>query len=93
MIVGTTAYMSPEQAKGLPIDVRSDVFSFGSVFYEMLTGKKAFESPSTAGLLSAVIRDDPKPVSELRRDVPLEINRIVKHCLKKDPEARYASAG
>jgi serine/threonine protein kinase/cephalosporin-C deacetylase-like acetyl esterase len=92
MIVGTTAYMSPEQAKGLPIDARSDVFSFGSVFYEMLTGKKAFESQSTAGLLSAVIRDDPKPVSELRRDIPMEIGRIVKGCLKKDPEARYASA-
>jgi len=83
MIVGTTAYMSPEQAKGQRIDARSDVFSFGSVFYEMLTGKKAFESQSTAGLLSAVIRDDPKPVSELRRDIPPEVRRILKRCLKK----------
>jgi formylglycine-generating enzyme required for sulfatase activity/dienelactone hydrolase len=92
MIVGTTAYMSPEQATGQRIDARSDVFSFGSVFYEMLTGKKAFEGQSTAALLSAVIRDDPKPVSELKRDIPPEVRRIVMRCLKKDPEARYASA-
>jgi len=92
MIVGTVAYMSPEQAQGQRIDARSDVFSFGSVFYEMLTGKKAFEGNSTAALLSAVIRDDPKPVSELRRDIPPEVRRIVVRCLKKDPEARYLSA-
>jgi len=93
MIVGTTAYMSPEQAEGKAIDARSDVFSFGSVFYEMLTGKKAFAGQSTAALLSAVIRDDPKSVSEFRRDIPPEMRRIVMRCLKKEPEARYASGG
>jgi hypothetical protein len=91
MIVGTLAYMSPEQAEGKPIDARSDVFSFGAVFYEMLTGKKAFEADSSAALLAAVMRDDPKPVSELRRDVPAELRGIVARCLKKNPADRYAS--
>ncbi len=91
MIVGTVAYMSPEQAEGKPIDARSDVFSFGSVLYEMLTGRRAFEGQSGAALLSAVMRDDPKPLSEVNRDVPPEVRRIVTHCLKKDPAARYAS--
>ncbi|HSS96182.1 MAG TPA: protein kinase [Terriglobales bacterium] len=92
MIVGTLAYMSPEQAEALPIDARSDVFSFGSVLYEMLTGRKAFEGQSNAALLSAVMRDDPKPLSEVRRDVPSEVRRIVSRCLKKNREARYPSA-
>jgi eukaryotic-like serine/threonine-protein kinase len=91
MIVGTLAYMSPEQAGGKPIDARSDIFSFGAVFYEMLTGKKAFDADSSAALLAAVMRDDPKPVSELRRDVPPEIRTIVTRCLKKNPTDRYAS--
>src|SRR5882757_4816951 len=65
MIVGTVAYMSPEQAEGKPIDARSDVFSFGSVLYEMLTARRAFDGQSSAALLSAVMRDDPKPLSEI----------------------------
>jgi len=92
MIVGTAAYMSPEQAQGKLVDARSDVFSFGSIFYEMLTGQRAFAGESTASLLAALIRDDPKPVSGLRRDVPSELRRIVGRCLKKDPAERYASA-
>ncbi|MCU1305791.1 MAG: serine/threonine protein kinase [Acidobacteriaceae bacterium] len=91
MIVGTLAYMSPEQAEGKIIDARSDVFSFGSVFYEMLSGSKAFEGKSSAALLAAVMRDDPKPLNELKRDVPPEVRHIVSRCLKKDPAARYAS--
>jgi len=91
MIVGTTAYMSPEQAEGKAIDARSDVFSFGSVLYEMLTGARAFQGQSTAALLSAITRDDPKPLSEVKRDVPPEVRRIVSHCLTKDPLSRYAS--
>jgi serine/threonine protein kinase len=93
LILGTLAYMSPEQAEGKCLDARSDIFSFGAVYYEMLTGRKAFEGPSTAALLTAVMRDDPKPVSEFRRDIPSEIRRIVARCLKKDPQARYASGG
>ena len=70
MIVGTVAYMSPEQAEGKPIDARSDIFSFGSVLYEMLTGRRAFEGQSSAALLSAVMRDDPKPLNELKSRHP-----------------------
>ena len=92
MIVGTAAYMSPEQAEGKPTDARSDVFSFGSVLYEMLTGKRAFEGYSSAELLAAVVRDDPAPLSAIRRDIPSEIRSIVARCLKKDPAARYPSA-
>jgi len=91
MIVGTLAYMSPEQAEGKSIGARSDIFSFGAVLYEMLAGKKAFDGQSSAALLAAVMRDDPKPLNELRRDVPPEVGRIVNRCLKKDPAARYAS--
>jgi len=91
MIVGTVAYMSPEQAEGKSVDARSDVFSFGSVFYEMLAGRKAFEGPSAVALLAAVVRDDPKRLSEARRDLPPEVRRIVTRCLKKNREERYAS--
>jgi eukaryotic-like serine/threonine-protein kinase len=91
MIVGTGAFMSPEQAEGKSIDARSDVFSFGSVLYEMLTARRAFEGQSGAALLAAVMRDDPKRLSEVKRDVPPEVRRIVTRCLKKDPAARFAS--
>jgi formylglycine-generating enzyme required for sulfatase activity/dienelactone hydrolase len=91
MIVGTMAYMSPEQAEERPIDARSDIFSFGSVLYEMLTGRRAFEGPSSAAVLSSVIRDDPKPLNEVKRDVPPEVRRIVSRCLRKDPASRYPS--
>ena len=92
MIVGTLAYMSPEQAEGKMVDARSDVFSFGSVLYEMLTGRRAFDAPSGTALLAAVMRDDPTPVSELKRDVPPEVRRIVSRCLRKNPADRYPSA-
>jgi eukaryotic-like serine/threonine-protein kinase len=91
MIVGTLAYMSPEQAEEKPIDARSDIFSFGSVLYEMLTGSRAFQGESSAAQLAAVMRDDPKPLNEFRRDVSPEVRRIVSRCLKKNPAARYAS--
>jgi dienelactone hydrolase len=91
MIVGTLAYMSPEQAEGKPIDIRSDIFSFGSVFYEMLSGNRAFEGPPSASLLAAVMRDEPKPLTELKRDIPPEVRHILKRCMRKDPAARYAS--
>ncbi len=84
--------MSPEQAEGKIVDARSDVFSFGSVLYEMLTGKRAFDAPSSTALLAAVMRDDPTPISELKRDVPPEVRRIVSRCLKKNPADRYPSA-
>jgi eukaryotic-like serine/threonine-protein kinase len=86
LIVGTTAYMSPEQAEGQPTDARSDIFSFGALLYELLSGTKAFAAQHGA----AVIRDEPKPLSEVRRDVPPELRSIVTRCLKKNPAARFA---
>ncbi len=92
MIIVTVAYMSPEQAEGKRIDIRSDVFSFGSVLYEMLAGRRAFKAQSIAGLLSAVMRDEPTPLNELKQDVPPELRRIVTRCLRKPPADRYPSA-
>jgi eukaryotic-like serine/threonine-protein kinase len=91
MIVGTFAYMSPEQAEGKAVDARSDVFSFGAVLYEVLSGRRAFEGKSSAGLLASVLRDDPKPLNELKHDIPPQLRQIVTRCLRKDPAARYAS--
>ncbi len=91
MIVGTLAYMSPEQAEGKAIDSRSDIFSFGSVFYEMLSGSRAFDGQSSAAVLAAVMRDEPKPLTQLKREIPVEVRQIVKRCLRKDPAERYAS--
>ncbi|HUS20140.1 MAG TPA: bifunctional serine/threonine-protein kinase/formylglycine-generating enzyme family protein [Terriglobales bacterium] len=90
-IVGTLTYMSPEQAEGKPVDARTDVFSFGTVLYEMLTGSRAFQGGSGAAVLSAVMRDEPQPIHERRRDVPPELIRIVTRCLKKNADARYAT--
>jgi serine/threonine protein kinase/formylglycine-generating enzyme required for sulfatase activity/dienelactone hydrolase len=87
LIVGTIAYMSPEQAEGKPTTACSDIFSFGAVLYEMLSGKKAFPGQSSA----EVIRDEPQPLNDVRRDVPAEVHGVVTRCLKKDPAARYAT--
>ena len=83
-VIGTPAYMSPEQANGQPVDVRSDVFSFGAVLYELLTGRRAFTGNSTAQILSAVLRDDPDPIA-----VPIALRQVVTRCLVKDPERRF----
>ena len=92
MIVGTPAYMSPEQAAGQPIDVRTDVFSFGVLLYEMLTGISVFRRDSAASTLAAVFLCAPPPLASTRKDVPAGLVRIVNRCLEKDREARYASA-
>ena len=85
-VVGTAAYMAPEQAEGRPLDERSDVFSFGAVLYEMLSGNRAFGGNSTAQVLSAVLRDDPSPLQ-----APAELQRIVQKCLAKQPRDRFQS--
>lgn len=90
-ILGTAAYMSPEQAEGKSVDSRSDIFSFGALFYEMLTGRRAFEGGSPTSVLSQVLRATPPPVRDLRAEVPADLVRVVNRCLEKDPEARYAS--
>jgi len=86
-VAGTPAYMAPEQAEGKPLDERSDVFSFGAVLYEMLSGQRAFAGNSTAQVLCAVLRDDPEPLQ-----APAELQRIVGRCLAKQPRDRFQSA-
>lgn len=88
-IMGTAAYMSPEQADGKAVDSRSDVFSFGSVLYEMATGQRAFPGGSKLSSLSAVLYRDPQPASRAVAEVPPELDRIISRCLKKDPERRW----
>src|ERR1700758_1244377 len=90
-ILGTVAYMSPEQADGKKVDARSDIFSFGSVLYEMATGQRAFAGGSKLSSLSAVLYKDPQPPSLIGAAVPPELDRIIARCLKKDPERRWQS--
>jgi Tol biopolymer transport system component/tRNA A-37 threonylcarbamoyl transferase component Bud32 len=88
-IVGTVAYMSPEQAEGKKVDARSDIFSFGSVFYEMLTGQPAFKGESKVSTLAAILHKDPKPASEIGAALPAEVERVLSRCLRKDPARRF----
>ena len=88
-VVGTPAYMSPEQAEGKPIDARSDIFSFGAVLYEMATGSRAFRGDSTASTLAAVLMATPPPPSQTIPDLPRELERIILRCLRKEPSRRF----
>ena len=90
-ILGTVAYMSPEQAQGKKVDARSDIFSFGVVMYEMLTGTKAFPGDSAITTLTAILRDEVKPIAELVPDVPPEVVEIISLALRKDPKDRWQS--
>jgi serine/threonine protein kinase/tetratricopeptide (TPR) repeat protein len=91
LVMGTVGYMSPEQALGKPLDFRSDQFSFGSIAYEMATGKRAFARGSTPETLTAIIRDEPEPIGALAPVTPAPLRRIVERCLAKGPDDRYAS--
>ena len=88
-IAGTAAYMSPEQATGGTVDARSDIFSFGAMLYEMVTGVRAFAGTSTADTLSAVLRAQPKPPTAIVAGVPTDLEKVVLRCLRKDPERRF----
>jgi len=88
-IVGTVAYMSPEQAEGRALDARSDIFSFGTMFYEMLTGQRAFRGDSSASTIAAILREDPKPISQIAEGMPHEVERVVNRCLRKDRDHRF----
>jgi formylglycine-generating enzyme required for sulfatase activity len=90
-ILGTSGYMSPEQAVGRPIDARSDVFSFGVVLYELLAGRRAFTGDSDFAVTNAVVHEAPTPVSQIRKDVPEPLAEIVNRCLEKDRNRRYPS--
>ena len=92
VILGTAAYMSPEQATGKPVDQRTDIFSFGAMLYEMLTGVRPFQGDSALTTLTAVMTHDPEPPRSLHREIPADLQRIVMRCLEKDPETRYPSA-
>jgi Tol biopolymer transport system component/tRNA A-37 threonylcarbamoyl transferase component Bud32 len=88
-IVGTVSYMSPEQAEGRALDARSDIFSFGSLLYEMVAGRRAFHGDTPLSTITAILRDQPPPIAANRVDVPRELERIIARCLRKDPGRRY----
>ncbi len=87
-ILGTVAYMSPEQAQGKKVDVRSDIFSFGAVLYEVVTGSRAFQGDTRASTLAAVLKDEPKPPSQIAVGLPRDVERLIRRCLQKDPAHR-----
>jgi eukaryotic-like serine/threonine-protein kinase len=91
VIVGTVAYASPEQIEAKPVDARSDVFSFGAVLYEMLTGRRPFQGESQLSTMAAILRDTPQPVAAVRPGLPAELSRILQRCLEKNREVRYRS--
>src|SRR5262249_809452 len=90
-VVGTAGYMSPEQASGQPVDFRSDQFSFGTLVYEMLSGRRAFQRPTRAETMAAIIREEAEPLAPLCPRAPVPLLWIVERCLAKLPEERYAS--
>jgi Tol biopolymer transport system component len=92
VVMGTLGYMSPEQVKGKPADQRSDLFSFGAILYEMLSGVRAFHRDSAAETMSAILREEPPDLSATNRSVQPGLERIVRHCLEKNPEERFYSA-
>ncbi|HET7437678.1 MAG TPA: protein kinase, partial [Thermoanaerobaculia bacterium] len=92
MVLGTVGYMSPEQVRGEPVDHRSDLFSFGTILFEMLTGNRAFKHDSAIETLGAILKEEPPDVSELLPGVPAALDRIVRRCLEKDREQRFQSA-
>ncbi|MFY9552784.1 MAG: WD40 repeat domain-containing serine/threonine protein kinase [Thermoanaerobaculia bacterium] len=92
VVMGTLGYMSPEQIKGEPADGRSDIFAFGAVLYEMLSGRRAFEGGSTGEAMAAILKEDPPDLSATSRNVSPGLERLVRHCLEKSPERRFQSA-
>lgn len=91
-VMGTAGYMSPEQVRGKTLDARSDIFSFGAILYEVLSGKRAFHGDTPADTMSSILKEDPPELSETNRNVSPALERIVQHCLEKNPEARFHSA-
>ena len=92
VVMGTLGYMSPEQVRGQPADHRSDIFSFGSILYEMLSGRRPFKGDSAAETMSAILKEDPPELSETNRGLSPALERLVRHCLEKNPAQRFQSA-
>jgi len=91
-VLGTAGYMSPEQVRGQPVDSRSDIFSFGSIFFEMLSGKRAFTRDTAAETMTAILKEDPPELTRLNQNISPALERIARHCLEKNPEQRFQSA-
>ena len=92
VVMGTAGYMSPEQVRGVAVDSRSDIFAFGAILYEMLSGKRAFHGDTPADTMSAILKEEPPDLAETNRNVSPALERIVQHCLEKSPEQRFHSA-
>ena len=88
-VMGTIGYMSPEQVRGRKVDHRSDMFSFGAILYEMLSGARAFKRDTASDTMAAIIRDDPPGLNESERNIPVAFDHVVRHCLEKDPNNRF----
>jgi eukaryotic-like serine/threonine-protein kinase len=91
-VMGTADYMSPEQVRGLPVDHRSDIFSFGTILYELLSGKRAFRRHTASDTMAAILRDEPPELFESGRNVSFVLDQIVRHCLEKEQDSRFQSA-
>ncbi len=92
VVLGTLGYMAPEQVKGKAADARSDIFAFGAILYEMLSGSRAFHRDTAAETMSAILREDPPDLSATNKNVQPGLDRVVRHCLEKNPEERFHSA-
>lgn len=92
MVMGTVGYMSPEQVRGQTADHRADVFAFGAILYEMLAGKRAFQKPTSAETMAAILNEDPPGISQVTTNIPPALQRVVHRCLEKSPEQRFQSA-
>src|SRR5947209_3097220 len=92
VVMGTVGYMSPEQVRGKAVDHRSDIFSFGAILYEMLSGRRAFHGESAAETMSAILKEDPPDLSSTNQNISPALDRLVNHCLEKNPEERFHSA-
>ena len=90
--MGTAGYMSPEQVRGKAVDHRTDIFAFGAILYEMLTGTRAFHRSTSAETMAAILNDDPPSISQLVQTIPPGLQRVVHRCLEKNPEQRFHSA-
>ncbi len=92
VVLGTAGYMSPEQVRGMVLDPRSDIFSFGAILYEMLSGKRAFHGSTPADTMSSILKEEPPDLTATNRNISPALERIVQHCLEKNPESRFHSA-
>ncbi|ABF41220.1 serine/threonine protein kinase [Candidatus Koribacter versatilis Ellin345] len=92
LVMGTVGYMSPEQVRGQDVDYRSDIFAFGGILYEMITGKQTFDKPTSPDIMAAILNEDPRPISQVVPSTPPGLQRVVSRCLEKNPEQRFQSS-